>query len=153
MDESWYQDSPDADERSAHLRVLVADDNETVRLLTICHLGKAGCRERDMLVECAADGAEALEIIRRKLFALVVLDGNMPRLDGGNVLRAMREDGMRVPVVVVSGQSHETIANDLSSMAASFVNKDELDPISFGRAISESMQLQEGSDQNVVTYS
>src|SRR6266536_2973032 len=130
--------------RPPQFRVLVADDDETDRLLTIWHLGKAWPVEQDMMVECAADGAEALEKIRRDRFALVVLDWNMPHQDGAAVLRAMREDGLRVPVVVVSGRHHEAIASDLKGMAATFVNKDELDPRSFRRAIAASIQLQEG---------
>jgi CheY-like chemotaxis protein len=127
-----------------HFRVLVADNDETDRLLTIWHLGKAWPVERDMMVECAADGAEALEKIRSDRFELVVLDWNMPHQDGAAVLRAMRESGLRVPVVVVSGQRHKTIASDLEAMAAAFVNKNELDPTSFRSAISASIQLQEG---------
>ena len=127
-----------------HFRVLVADDDEMDRLLTIWHLGKAWPAERDMMVECAADGAEALEKIRSSRFALVVLDWNMPHRDGGDVLRAMREDGLRVPVVVVSGRRAEAIARDLETMAAAFVNKDELDPSSFRNAIAASMLMQAG---------
>lgn len=111
-----------------HFRVLVADDVETDRLLTIRQLGKAWPVKGDLMVECAADGAEALAKIRSNRYALVVLDWNMPHQDGGDVLRAMRADGLRIPVVVVSGQCREVIANDLETMSATFVNKDELDP-------------------------
>ena len=125
-------------------RVLVADDDETDRLLTIWQLGKAWPVEQDMMVECAADGAEALEKICRTRFALVVLDWNMPHQNGAAVLRAMRENSLHVPVVVVSAQRHEAIASDLKAMAAAFVNKDELNPGSFRSAIAASIQLQEG---------
>jgi len=47
-------------------RVLVADEGEANRFLTIWRLGKAWPIEGDMMVECAADGAEALEKIRSK---------------------------------------------------------------------------------------
>lgn len=143
-------DEPDAftlvsdDAVSPHSRVLVADDDEADRLVTIWQLGKAWPVEQDMLVECAADGAEALEKIRRHRYALIVLDWNMPHKDGADVLRELREDGLRVPVVVVSGQCREAIASELETMAASFVNKDELDPFSLGNAITVSMKLQEG---------
>ncbi len=129
---------------SPWFRVLLADDDEADRLVTIWHLGRAWTAERDLLVECAADAAEALEKIRGRRFALVVLAWNLPHQDGAVVLRAMRENGLRVPVVVVSGHRHEAIASDLEGLAAAFVNKNEMDPHSFRNAIVASMLLQEG---------
>jgi CheY-like chemotaxis protein len=129
----------------SYFRVLVVDDDEADRLVTIWHLGKTWPVEQDLMVECAADGAEALEKIRSNRYALVVLDWNVPHQDGAAVLRAMHEHDLRVPVVVVSGQRREAIPCDLESMAATFINKDELDPDSFRNAIMASMQLQEGS--------
>lgn len=122
-------------------RVLVADDYEPDRALAIRHLGPAWPSGRDVLVECVTNGREALEKLRQDRFALVVLDWNMPHLGGRGVLQAMRENGMRIPVVVVSGQRREDIANDLETMAAAFVRNAELNPVSFGSAIAASLQL------------
>ena len=128
----------------SHSRVLVADADETERRLTIRQLGKAWPVERGMRVECAANAAEALEKIRRNRYELVVLDWNISHQAGAVVLRAMREDGLRVPVVVVSGQRREVIARDLDSLAAGFVNKHELGVVGFRNAIAASILLQEG---------
>ena len=95
-----------------------------------------------MVVECASDGKQALEKFRRSRFALAVLDWNMPQVSGGDVLRTMRNCGVRIPVVVVSAERRENIVNDLSAMAAAYVHKDELNPISFCSAIAVSLQLQ-----------
>jgi CheY-like chemotaxis protein len=124
------------------LLVLVADDNEAERLLTIRQISKTWPVEREIIVECAADGQEALEKIRRRQFGLVILDGNMPHQDGAEVLRAIRAEGLRVPVVVVSAQNREAITGDLKALAATFVNKQEMNPINFGSAIVESIHLQ-----------
>jgi CheY-like chemotaxis protein len=124
-------------------RVLVVDDSEPDRLLTIFHLGQAWPFERHLMAECAADGAEALEKIRGRPFELVVLDWNMPRVDGDEVLRTMRHSGVRIPVVVLSGQRRDDIATDLEAMTAVYVNKNELDVASFRGAITASIQLQE----------
>jgi two-component system sensor histidine kinase/response regulator len=123
-------------------RVLVADDDEMDRSLTILKLSKAWPFERPIMVECARNGVEALEKIRNSRFLLAVLDWNMPPLDGGDVLRTMRENGLRTPVVIVSGRHREDIAVDLESLAATFVNKNELNPVSFRGAITASMQWQ-----------
>ena len=126
-----------------HFRVLVADGDEADRRFIIWQLGKAWPCERDMMVECAADGAEALEKIRGHRYALVVLDWNLSHLDGALVLRGMREEGVRIPVVVVSDQRREAVARDLETMAAAFVRRGALNPCSFGSAISASIQMQE----------
>ena len=128
----------------SHSRVLVADADETDRRLTIRQLAKAWPVERDILVECAADGAEALEKIRGNRYELVVLDWNMPHRNGADVLRAMREEGSRAPVVVVSSQRREGTARNLVSLVASFVKKDGLGPERFRKAIAASILLQEG---------
>jgi len=124
-------------------RILVADDGEADRFLTIWQLGKVW-PNGGMLVECAADGTEALEKIHGHRYALVVLDWNLPWQDGAEVLRAMRERDLRIPVVVLSDQRREDIANELESMAAAYVNKEELDAHNFRNAIKTSMQLQAG---------
>lgn len=128
----------------SHSRVLVLDDDKRDRQLTICQLGNTWPAERDMIVECAVDGAEALEKIRRTRYALAVLDWNIRRPDGADVLRAMRENGLRVPVVVVSRQDRKGIPIDLEEMAAAFLNKNEMDTITFRNAIVASILLQDG---------
>ena len=126
-----------------HFHVLVADSDEADRRFIIWQLGKAWPCERDMMVECAADGAEALEKIRGHRYALVVLDWNLSHLDGALVLRGMREEGVRIPVVVVSDQRREAVARDLETMAAAFVRRGTMNPYSFGSAIAASIQMQE----------
>lgn len=123
------------------VRVLVADDSDLHRELTLIHLGEAWPFDRKPCFECAADGREALEKLCRRCYALAVLDWRMPHLTGGDVLRAIREDGMRIPVVVVSGEERGNIARDLQAMAAAFVSKAHLNPLSLRDAISESVRL------------
>lgn len=128
-------------------RVLVVDDDETDRYLTIWNLGKAWPVGGDLTAECAADGAEALERMRRHRYTLVVLDWNMPKKDGLSVLQVMRGEGWNIPVVVVSGERRESMANHLHTMAATYVNKNELNPSRLRDAITSSMKLQEPEHQ------
>lgn len=130
---------------SPYFRVLVADPNEADRLATIWMLDQAWPAGRNMLVECAADGAEALEKIRRNQYALLVLDWNMPKTAGADVLRTIRAGGPRVPVVVLAGQRREAIAPHLESLAAAFMHKDELDPCILSNAIASSILLLDGA--------
>jgi len=81
----------------ARLHVLVADDNASVRE----GLREAFASESDFaLAGAAADGAEALQLIRETRPDVVVLDNDMPRLNGLDVLRAVRASMPEVGVVM-----------------------------------------------------
>ena len=122
-------------------RVLVVDDNEADRRLAAMHLGAIWPFERDLEVDYAVNGGEALQKIRQQQFALIVLDWKMPRLGGGEVLRTIRQGGTRVPVVVLSGADREFIDDDIESLGASYLNKNQLTADSFLKAIAFSFQL------------
>jgi sigma-B regulation protein RsbU (phosphoserine phosphatase) len=81
--------------------VLVVDDSRTMRLVLTRELNKLGFTR---IVE-AVDGREAIERIRREAFDLVLLDMEMPELDGMGVLLEIRNDpDLRgLPVIVISG--------------------------------------------------
>ena len=84
-------------ERGALL--LVVDDNRVNRLLLGRNLESQGHR-----VELAANGRIALEMLRAKPFDLMLLDIEMPEMDGFQVLEVMKADAhlRDVPVIVTS---------------------------------------------------
>jgi DNA-binding response OmpR family regulator len=84
---------------SAPMRVLVADDSERVRKSLA-----SGLRAHGMAVETAADGAEALALINGVPFDFVVLDLMMPRLDGMQVLQALKSKSGRPRILVLSAR-------------------------------------------------
>jgi len=55
-------------------------------------------------VETAAGGREALDAVARRPPAVVVLDVTMPDLDGVSVVRRLRDDGVDVPVCILSAR-------------------------------------------------
>jgi class 3 adenylate cyclase len=81
--------------------VLVVDDSRTMRLALTRELNKLGFTR----ITEAADGREAIEKIRRENFDLVLLDMEMPELDGMGVLLEIRNDPelRGLPVIVISG--------------------------------------------------
>ena len=121
--------------------VLVIDDSEVDCELTTRHLGHAWPFEHEMAVTYAATGPEALDTLRRQRFTLIVLDWKLPGLGGGELLQQLRHNGVRIPVVVLSGLKRAAIAEDLKTLGAAFLNKDELNPLTLHRAIAESLQL------------
>lgn len=77
--------------------VLVADDDQSIRQL-VCTIVK---RER-FEVDCAADGAEAVELLKQHDYSVILLDLMMPRLDGFGVIQYLREHPPAVkPIVLV----------------------------------------------------
>lgn len=80
--------------------VLVAEDDFNVRLTLEIVLEDAGFE-----IMLAADGEEALRAARASTPDVILLDQIMPKLDGKQVLHALRQDEAtrNVPVLVLSG--------------------------------------------------
>ncbi len=81
--------------------VLVADDDEAVRELVATILEEEG-----YAVRTAASGSEALSVARQERPAVVLMDVNMPGLDGLSACRRLRADERlaALPVVLMSSQ-------------------------------------------------
>lgn len=92
----------DNDGPNRPLRVLVVDDSAVVRQ----GLSHILSRERDVTVEVAADPIFAIEKMRRNRPDVIVLDLEMPRMDGLTFLRKLMSEDP-VPVVVCSGLAGE----------------------------------------------
>lgn len=84
---------------SPRLRILVAEDDADVRELIRTRLTGSGFD-----VHTARNGAEALERIRSMKPDAMVLDINMPVLDGFSVLEALQAGGSLFPVLVLTAR-------------------------------------------------
>ncbi len=85
-------------------RVLVADDTKNIRLLVRKCLEMEG-----YAVDEAADGPQALEMLRSGGYHLAFLDIKMPVLSGTEVLRTIRAQGVRTPVIIIT--AYATVKN------------------------------------------
>ena len=81
--------------------VLVVDDDPHIRQLLVFAFEKAGLEVRE-----AGDGEEAMALVQRAMPDLVVLDINMPRMDGLEVCRRLRATS-EVPVLFLSSRDEE----------------------------------------------
>ena len=86
------------------MKILIAEDSSTIRRLVAARLTADGYEVLE-----AADGEEALAIARREQPDLLILDKVMPKLDGFEVVRAMREDPATraVPIVMLTERTSE----------------------------------------------
>lgn len=130
--------SDDASTPSA-FRVLVIDNDEADRELTIRHLGKAWPFEHEMVPDEAGDAREAFDKMRVTRYALVMLDWRLPGMDGGELLRVMRRERILTPVIVTSGMPREQITENIGSFGAAFLNKDEMNPVTLRGAIATAL--------------
>jgi DNA-binding response OmpR family regulator len=84
------------------LKLLVVDDDPELRPLVGFAL-----RQASYLVVEAASGEEALTLLDRELPDLMILDVNMPGIDGFEVLRRARANGRHLPILMLTVRGEE----------------------------------------------
>ena len=95
-------DIPMPNKTNPGARILVVDDDEAIRTLHAAIFIYEGYR-----VETTADGADALDRLIAGQFDLLITDWNLPGLNGEQLVIAMRDAGIRIPVVMISGSLAE----------------------------------------------
>lgn len=83
-------------------RILVIEDDETIREAVAFHLRSAGLE-----VSVAEDGLRGLRALRHDLPDLLVLDLMLPHTDGWHIIREAREFAPRMPIIVVTARTNE----------------------------------------------
>jgi CheY-like chemotaxis protein len=105
-------------------RILVAEDDRFLRKAAEMALKRQG-----YTVFTAADGEEALRSARSVLPDLILLDLIMPKLNGFDVLQALKTESptAKIPVIVLSnlGQDRD-VQQAMAAGAAAYLNKTEL---------------------------
>jgi len=99
--------------------ILIVDDEEKMRHLLSIMLERRGYR-----VDRAADGVEALDMVRNTPFDMVIADIKMPRMDGRELLSRIREMDSPCPVVFIT--AFATVDSAVEAMragAADYITK------------------------------
>ncbi len=106
------------------VRVLIADDNAEYRHL----LGRFIAAQPDMqLVGSAEDGEQAVRFSKASRPDVVLMDAVMPRLDGFEAARRIREIAPRSRVVVLTAHRSEENRRRAAEASAAFVSKSDVD--------------------------
>ena len=125
-------------------RLLVVDDNKVNRLLLGRSLELQGHR-----VVCAENGRVALEMLRREAFDLMLLDMEMPEMDGFQVLEQLAGD-LRLrdlPVIVTSSlESVNTVVRCIELGAEDYLHK-PVNPVLLKARVGASLEKKRLRDQ------
>jgi two-component system sensor histidine kinase/response regulator len=102
-------------------RVLLAEDNETNQFVALELLGRLGIE-----LEIATSGAQALEMVRAKPYAAVLMDIQMPEMDGLEATRQIRQDPafQRLPIIAMTANAMKAdVDRALAAGMNDFVSK------------------------------
>jgi len=93
-------------------RILIADDEEGIRESLGLILG--GPYD----VAFARDGEETLAKMTKELFALVLLDIKMPKLDGVDIIKRLKSNGHFPPILVLTAYQSVELAKEAIKLGA-----------------------------------
>jgi len=85
------------------MRVLLVEDDKS-----IAHFIKKGLRENYFAVDIAYDGEEGQYLALHERYDLLILDIMLPKMDGVEILKSMRERGIDTPVIFLTAKDAET---------------------------------------------
>ena len=113
--------------------VLIADDNKEIRLYLRALMESLGCR-----VSEAQDGQQAIEIVSRECPDLILLDLNMPKVDGLAAAETIRKiEGQCEHVPIIALTAHDTYGMKDAALAvgcSDYIRK-PIDETEFERAL------------------
>lgn len=136
--------------------LLVVDDNEMNRDLLVRRLTRHGYD-----IDTAAGGHEAVDKIAQQAFDLILLDINMPDLDGISVLSTVREshDQTQLPIIMVSARdASQSIAEAINKGANDYLTKPVDFPVALARiktqldVLSAHQQLRESEERYALAF-
>jgi DNA-binding NtrC family response regulator len=94
-------------------KILVVDDDEIVRFSHLRILAGTHCK-----VELALNGMEALKVMERGSFDVVLLDQRMPGMDGIAVLKTIKERWPDSEVIIITGYPTVELAKEAVTLGA-----------------------------------
>lgn len=116
-------------------RILLVDDDDDIRLVAGLSLRRVGGHE----VEAVASGEAALSALDGAAFDLVLLDMQMPGMDGPTTLAAIRATGASdVPVVFLTASQRSEL-EDLAALDVRGVLAKPFDPMQLPAAVADVM--------------
>lgn len=100
-------------------RILIVDDDKSIRSLLSIMLKREGYH-----VSSTGKGEEAIDLIRKETFDLVITDIRMPRFDGQRILKEVKAVDSEVPVIMITAfASTESVLDTMREGAYDYISK------------------------------
>jgi putative PEP-CTERM system response regulator len=129
-------------------RILVVDDDPDIRELLSDRL-----RLMKLEATCAADGQEALDLLRQEAAPLTLLDLQLPRVSGMEVLETIRREGLETTVIVITASGTvERAVEAIRAGAYDFIPK-PLDPAHLEVVINKALERDSLREENRLLHS
>jgi len=105
------------------LHVLVVDDENSVRLSIEMGLKMTN----SFAVESCESGEDAVELLQKNTFDVIILDNRMPGMSGIDVLQWMHEQKVIIPVIMITAAGSEEVAVEaLKHGVFDYIRKDQI---------------------------
>ncbi len=102
------------------MKALVVDDSAVMRKVLIGALGRANITDVDQ----ASDGQEAVKAAEAADYDLVLMDWNMPNMLGIDAVKAIRANGKKMPIIMVTTEAEKSrVVDALKAGATNYVIK------------------------------
>ena len=117
--------------------IIITDDSKTARMIIRRCLKIAGYHESSFME--ANDGQEALEIAKKEQVDLMVIDLNMPNMDGRSLLKRVKGSPKlnHIPVLVISSLVSEAKAKELKDLGAFATLSKPVSPADLAKVLQE----------------
>lgn len=117
------------------VRVLVVDDSEFSRKFITRILNNIGIEN----IVCAVDGKQGFELLHQQYFDLVITDFNMPKMDGLQLVKNIRNDGehVSIPILMVTSEQNSNRLAAIEKAGVSAILDKPFEPVSIKRLIAQ----------------
>lgn len=99
----------EAKSNKTHLKILIVEDNKINQMVTKKLLDKS-----DHTCKIAENGLEAIELVKKHKFDLILMDIHMPILNGFDASKKIRELGITTPIIALTASDKNEIINEMA---------------------------------------
>ncbi|NEQ33603.1 MAG: response regulator [Leptolyngbya sp. SIO4C5] len=123
------------------LKILIVDDDEIDRLAVRRAFRKANI---PLQFDEAENCQTAIAMLRQLSFDCIFLDYRLPDMSGLELVKALRQAGLKIPLIVLTGQGDEEIAVELMKAGASdYLSKSKITPGTLVRCLRNAIRVYE----------
>jgi two-component system chemotaxis response regulator CheY len=101
------------------MRFLIVDDSKTMRLIVRRSLRQAGYD--NVTVDEAPDGSDAVDMVAKQTYDLVLSDWNMSKMSGPDMLKTFNDLGRKIRVGFITSEGSEAMVKKVMDLGAIFL--------------------------------